>query len=339
MITEVEIRNFGAIRDFHSNDLKGINLVIGENASGKTFLLKALYSAVKSVEAHNRGDDIKAINEILADKLRWTFQTEKIGDLVTKASNEPLSFRMVLEGMGFSYSFSKDASKNIIKYDSEIENRAENSIFIPAKEVLTLFSVIQRSRQVDMAFGFDDTYLDLVNALSIAPSKGKNFKAFADARETIGELVDGHVEYDESSGKWIYINNNRQRYSIGATSEGIKKISIMDRLFANGYLKRGSIIFIDEIESALHPRAISEFLDVLYNISRQMDIQIFIASHSYFVIRKLYLLAAINNTDISCISFEKAGESEISNLREGMPKNSIIQESVRLYNEEVDAIL
>ena len=37
-------------------------------------MLKALYSAVRSMEDYKRGDDVRSINEILAEKLRWTFQ-------------------------------------------------------------------------------------------------------------------------------------------------------------------------------------------------------------------------------------------------------------------------
>ncbi len=39
--------------------------------------LKALYSAVKSMEEYKRGDDISSINDILSEKLRWTFQVNR----------------------------------------------------------------------------------------------------------------------------------------------------------------------------------------------------------------------------------------------------------------------
>ena len=59
----------------------------------------------------------------------------------------------------------------------------------------------------------------------------------------------------------------------------------------NGYLSDSSIVFIDEIESALHPDAIIQFLDMISYIANNMEIQFFIATHSYFVIKKLALIA------------------------------------------------
>ncbi len=78
-ITQARLKNFGILGEFSN-----INLIIGENGTGKTFLLKALYSAVRSVEEYRRGDDIKTISEVLSEKLRWTFQVEKLGDMVFK---------------------------------------------------------------------------------------------------------------------------------------------------------------------------------------------------------------------------------------------------------------
>lgn len=44
----------------------------------------------------NGGDDIKSIIEIISEKLRWTFQVEKLGDMVLKSAEEGLSLEMQL---------------------------------------------------------------------------------------------------------------------------------------------------------------------------------------------------------------------------------------------------
>ncbi len=90
LLDTVQLRNFGPLVTLGWPELgpiKPINLVIGGNGTGKTFLLKALYSAVRTMEEYKRGDDQRTAAEILAEKLYWTFPPDKIGDLVTKGSN------------------------------------------------------------------------------------------------------------------------------------------------------------------------------------------------------------------------------------------------------------
>ena len=113
-IISARIRNLGRVKDFECKEISNINLIIGENGSGKTFLLKALYSAVKSLEDYKRGDDIRSINDILSEKLRWTYQTEKIGDIVTKNAEAPYSFSLVVGNDTFEYQFSKDGNPCIL---------------------------------------------------------------------------------------------------------------------------------------------------------------------------------------------------------------------------------
>ena len=84
------------------------------NGTGKTFLLKALYSAVKSLEDYKRGDDISPINDILSEKLRWTFQVDKLGDIVSRSAEESLNFQMKLDKIALNYQFSKSADKSWI---------------------------------------------------------------------------------------------------------------------------------------------------------------------------------------------------------------------------------
>lgn len=142
----------------------------------------------------------------------------------------------------------------------------ESSIFIPAKEVLSLFNIILKSRDQDSMFGFDDTYLDLVKALQNPSRKGNNFKAFSQGKRSLEGLLHGHIEYDDKRREWYYKRGN-SRFPIGTTSEGIKKVSIFSCLLSNRYLNNNSIIFIDEIESALHPTALIDYLDMIYELS------------------------------------------------------------------------
>ena len=46
-IEELQLQNFGMVGDFHCDKFSNINLIIGENGTGKTFLLKALYCSIR----------------------------------------------------------------------------------------------------------------------------------------------------------------------------------------------------------------------------------------------------------------------------------------------------
>jgi len=205
-------------------------------------------------------------------------------------------------------------------------------VFLPAKEVLSIYHNILKSREVDKVFGFDDTYLDLARAIRQSPKKGKNFDEFAQSRQKLEEVIGGKIEFDEPSGRWIFKKGN-QKFTIGSTAEGIKKIAILDTLLGNRYIDDNSVVFIDEPESALHPKAIETLMDIVLLLSER-GIQFFMASHSYFVVKKLFLIAQQNSISIPVISFDNNAWKS-ADLKDGMPDNSIIQASIDLYMEEV----
>ena len=57
MLSKVEFTNVGPLTEVFWSDLGTINLIIGSNSSGKTFFLKALYSAMRMMEEYKRGND------------------------------------------------------------------------------------------------------------------------------------------------------------------------------------------------------------------------------------------------------------------------------------------
>jgi AAA15 family ATPase/GTPase len=337
MINQIKLDNFGPLSKIDWKSLGKINLVIGGNGSGKTFLLKAIYSSVRTLEEYKRGNEQRSASEILVDKLYWTFQAEKIGDLVSKGAESPLSSTLTIDNNEFSYSFGKDTSKQIHGLESHVPPRTSNSVFLPTKEVLSLHQIILKSREQDKVFGFDDTYFDLAKSLKIATSKGRNITEFAQSRQRLEGILGGSIEYEEDSGRWLFVNTKRQKFPIGVTAEGIKKIAILDTLLGNRYLDTKSVVLIDEPESALHPSAISQLLDIVAMLAER-GIQFFMASHSYFVVKKLFLIAQERGWSIPVIS---ATDSDwaCDDLKNGMPDNPIIAESIRLYQQEVELAL
>lgn len=332
MIKNFELEDFGPIKSIKSNNLSHLNLVIGANSTGKTFLLKALYSVIRSHEETHKGKNNTDFKEALRDKLYWTFQTEKIGDLVQHKQSR-LSFALTLtDNTYLTFSFGNDTSKQIVSLDNNLSIRTSNSVFLPPKEVLTISDIIYQAHR-DKLFGFDATYSDLILALQEPTKKGKTPEAFSNARRTLEKMFEGKVEFDRASNQWHYKKGNK-KFSINATAEGIKKIAILDTLLGNRFLDKDSIVFIDEPESNLHPVALTQFLDILVTLS-QAGLQLFISSHSYFVIKYLAFMAQSNDISMPIFIAETDGTWRQENLQAGMPDNEIINESLRLYEQEL----
>lgn len=351
MITSLQMDRYGPISSIAWNNLGPINLVIGGNGTGKTTILKAMYSAIRAIEGYGRGDDDSSLTMLLSRKLRGVFQPGTLGNMVTKGAVDPLRFKLEMvpnkpgEIYRLRYNLGPDTHENPLRIkigvkrrkDHSISPRNTHSIFLPAKEVLSLHKIIMKSRLEDKLTGFDDTYLDLAIALDTGSQVGKDFTAFSQARKALNSIVGGKVAYDETEGRWYFIRGT-MKHPMSLTAEGIKKIGILDTLLSNRYLNMDSIVFIDEPEAALHPKAIASFLDILASLAlanNRKGIQFFLASHSYYVVKKLHLIAQKQDISIP-ILHEEEGEWRCENLRDGMPTNGIINESIRLYEEEVD---
>lgn len=331
-LNEIITSNIGPISSLSWKGLGQINLLIGPNQSGKTFLLKAVFSALKTIEQYKRGKEYRSDKQILSDKLHWTFQTNNLGNIVKKG--EPsLSFCMNGSlGQTFAFSFSKYAEIEAGIDKNTFNPRESNTVFIPAKEVISIKDIILEQGE-EKSYGFDESYYDLAKALN-RTQKGNNFKAFAEARQEVMKLVGGRLEYDTDKKEWLFRDKDRRIYEIGVMSEGVKKLSILDLLLGNRYLNNESVILIDEIEANLHPAMINKFLQMVFALS-EAGVQFFIASHSYFVIKRLYVLAHQKNMSIPVLSFDK-DSCFTSDLKDEMPNNPIIDESINIYREEIN---
>lgn len=312
-IQSIKLRNYGNISSLNFHNLSRINIVVGENSTGKTFLLKALYSAIRTMEDYMRGDDIRAIDEILSEKLRWTFQSENLGDIVNYFTDEKLHFELEtnFQDIRLKYKLSKYDTTKAFDVVAPLKQKPGNSFFIPEKEILSTFNIILKSREIDRSFGFDDTYYDLAKAISHSSARISEYQNFSRCLQKLNTLIHGQVYYNENSCKWFYKDNSMKQNSVNLLSEGLKRISIVHPLIYNGYINPGSVVFIDDFEAALDSNTIYEFLDIVSSISREIGIQMFISTHSKFVLETLRSISLDHHDDVTYIELSNGIPSSI----------------------------
>lgn len=323
-----------------------LNVIIGENDTGKTHLLKLLYSMSRSIEDYAKkqaGPEPKDLSELLAQKLRWTFLPQKLelGRLVTRGSGNRLTVDLRWNTNGhLKFGFGKDTVSKIVELQTnELPELGSKATFLPPKEILSIFDAIVATRETVEIAAFDDTYYDLVQDYRQPTTAGAlqiNIKTALAHLETV--TGGGEVEMQKDGS--IVFRRGKEVFNMHQTAEGIKKIGILSRLMRNRRLTPagGCMLFVDEPEVNLHPKAIVLFAEMLHEFA-QSGIQVYLTTHSYFLLKRLEQLAREKNADYSLLDLRKqegAGVSgTVTRLAAGLPDNPIVAESLRLFDLDV----
>jgi predicted ATPase len=348
MIESVQLRDVTIFDDFEWEELSNVNLVIGENDTGKSNLLKMLYAVTRSVQEYQQSIEKDPWKEHLAKKLQWTFQPPdlELGRIVRQGGG-PLGFRCTtrVSESQVAFEFGERTKKQIqtahITEELDKEVVSLHGLYLPPVEVLSTIPAIASTREQKQYIGFGDTHFDLVKALRQPVSHAEpGYSREYDVAFRLEDLYDGSV-HQKRDGEFEYRKNN-QRYSMAQTADGVKKIAQVVHLLKAEELTPGSVFFVDEPEATLHPEAILDFIELLVELAKA-GVQIFVATHSYVVLKQFELLAREHEqkTPLCVLSPKEEGgiESRFADLSEHIPKNSIVDASVELYERDINLSL
>lgn len=343
MIESVTLQDVTIFEEFEWDDLSNVNLVIGENDTGKTNLLKMLYAVSRSLQESTRLDGETSTGpwkEILAQKLRWTFQPPdlELGKIVRKGGKRLQADCNFQGNTSARFAFTSSAKSEIRDTRHAEGAPFPRTLFFPPKEILTTRDAIIETRDRLGLVGFDDTYYDLAKALRSPESYSERNEEIQQVLDELEGLFPGHIDVDDE-GDLIY-HRRREKYGIAQVAEGIKKISAITRLIRSRHIRPGTILFFDEPAANLHPQAILDFVALLFRLA-QAGVQIFVATHSYVVLKQFELLARERDERMPlCVlsSAEERDEVEKSfaDLSDHIPSNSIVDASVNLFERDLD---
>jgi AAA15 family ATPase/GTPase len=344
MIQQIKIENFLNFKPFQVPRLASINLLIGDNDTGKTSLLKLLYAVSKSWEIYSRNSyENLPFKKVLAKKLFDTFQPRKnkLGELVTKGVKDKLnvsvgySIDQVYQNLSFKFG---SATKNTVNDCTDSVTTLDNKynvIFIPAKEVLTAFQAIKFTREPHYLPGFDDTYLDLIKCLEIPALESHKIGPLNDIHQQLEQLLGGQISQFEDD---FLFKKGHQEFTMSMTADGLKKLGTFTTLIQNRQLHSHTMLFLDEIENALHPKAIRHLVKMIVRLA-SYGVQVFLSSNHDFVINQLSICARRENMSIFCFSLSKNQneiDTRIADLKDNTPDNLIVDEALKMFDEDVE---
>ena len=329
-IQVVNLKNFTVFKDFHLNVSSGINVIIGENGTGKTHLLKAIYSACEVTRDLNFGathlpnvfSNIQEIN-LLRDKNNPHSTIHlKVDDSDNYSQNGYLSF-----------------NKKINYYFVVPEDKKLNAVYIPVKDMMTHSNGFIAMANTYRNFPFDKTLVDIVTKTS--RWKVKNPPHLALSILPILESMMGGEVIQENDDFYIK-KHNGQKIIFDIEAEGLKKIGLLWQLLMTNSITENSIILWDEPEANLNPKFLPKLAECLLILSRS-GVQIFLATHNYIFAKYFDVLKnSFDKVNFHSLYFDEITDGvihESNSYFESLKRNDISQAFNRLlelvYNLKV----
>lgn len=337
-IIQIKMENFTVFKDTEIHFDKGINVFIGENGTGKTHILKLLYSACQA-----SNPKVSFSNKIVRTMLPDDF---KISRLITRDRgnhNAKVRISAKMDENAPTKNLTVDFNNKTKKWEAAVKGETTwekefsmiSSIFIPAKEILSNSFNLTAAVEKDNV-RFDDTYIDIINSAKVDISVGRNNAERENRLKAIEKIIDGTVFYNSKKDEF-YLKKGNSKQEFNLVAEGIRKMALLWQLVKNGTLEKGSVLFWDEPESNINPAYLSIIVELLCELQRS-GVQIFISTHDY-MIAKYFETRKTEDISLMFHSFRRDGDivEYSSAAKFGELKNNLIIESFdRLLDEIYD---
>ncbi|WP_216689347.1 AAA family ATPase [Hymenobacter siberiensis] len=306
MLERLHIENFTAFAEVDFEFGPGLNVIVGNNGTGKSHVLKLGYAVAQTVafaeqirrnkpkDEFDPTDFQLSVSIALSSRLSAVFLPGTQNKLVRNNAGEQdaqVSASFGTEGDSrFAFRIKhSDHPLNSIGPDQPFQFAAKETatpIFIPAKEILSLMPDILGISKNNPDV-FDSTYLDLATQLTIRVPKTP--PAFAKpVLSKWADIMQGEIQSED--GRFYFYPKNGARFRVGLAAEGFRKLGTLSHLLAIGSLNKNATLFWDEPEANLNPALLRELAKVLAELARQ-KFQIILATHSMSLLKEFHILS------------------------------------------------
>jgi len=296
----IKFKNLGPIEsgEIDFNDLKGINLIIGKNNTGKTYLSNFIYAVLRNIRIERTlNNEIRSTgkgmeNNSFSDELRETdlpfvfhtnknrFENTKINIEFDEKDKFTENEKYFLENIEINNvcCFPAERSGAILFYNQLLENRNNILRQLELSQDINLLKNISR-------------YSEPVNEYIIRLNK---LEEYENKEETeiyknlvkninIQNIIEGEIII--KSNQIIYKSENDLELNMGLVSSTVKTLAGFF-LYLKYQAQKGDIVFIDEIELNLHPENQRKLVKLINYLSKQ-GIKFIISTHSPIITEEI----------------------------------------------------
>ncbi len=327
-LTSISIKNFTAFEQLDLELSPGVNIFIGPNSTGKTHLLKLMYSICSSTRPKAKPPE---------EKLLAVFAPRgEIAKLIHRGSDSA-RVALAMDGQVLEFELHTDPTGHgepMFERWGGLSVAHRESVYIPAKEMLANapgFRSLYQRYDID----FEEVYFDILEA-AYSPLRRTSPETMPEPLLTrLKETLGGHVIVE---GETFYLRKGEWRLPFGLLAEGLRKLGLLWLLVWNDCLKPGTFLFWDEPEANLNPSLIGLVVEVILQLQR-VGVQALLATHNYVVLKEFDLRCrkddlvryhSLYRDVLSGRIFCKSTDEYVS-----LDPNDIVDTYVQLYERDV----
>ena len=344
-IKSFDLKNFTIFNDFHLDVDSRINVFVGENGTGKTHLLKAIYAACEISKDNSLGANFleKCFKKYGSVELFRGYKNQELDIYLNADCNNREYIAVSLTVPVVRVVKNSTNGANNVLFDDKVNARDGSyqihlqkdvifdAVFIPCKDMLThsngLPSMADRYK-----VPFDKT---LTNIISVSTSW--TLKDLPDIAlkilPVLEDMIDGQIVFENE--EFIVKKSNGRMVNFATEAEGFKKIGLLWQLLMNGSISKGSILVWDEPEANLNPKFLPKVVECLLELSRH-NVQIFVSTHNYIFAKYFNVRAKSSDSVMFHSLYLENGDVQVeSNKIFSSLRNNAIMQTFNQLLEEV----
>jgi len=294
MLAELDVKDFTAFGHAKFEFAQGLNVFVGENGTGKTHVLKLGYACLQvmtksSHREYQRVPEMSHYEREIARKLVAVFKPDSLGRLTRRNRPGRASSKIgcqLVGGNQIEYTFSTNSKSEVSMNclpNAQLEKRP---VYLPTRELLTIYPGFV-SLYETTHLPFDETWRDTCILLGAPLARGPRERQIKVLLGPLEQALGGKVNLTDAGG--FYLNIDNASMEMHLVAEGLRKLAMLARLIATGSLTEKGYLFWDEPEANLNPKMIKIVARTILHLC-QSGIQVFVASHSLFLLRELDIL-------------------------------------------------
>jgi len=338
-VESLQITAYRGIRNLQIDNLGNVNIIVGGNNSGKTSVLEAIqllcnpnrYDLIRlAKQRENYRSALRGMGTLdsflyLFDAKEKDYSLSIAGEIHGNLNQIDVTGELVeqlvdLRELEEKYPFVIDSQtvesqEEVITFIGCLESSLSKSkVNFDINKYSRLIGNSTRFKIVKTAFVrvvehiIHDPVSNLVRDNLIRESAVEMLRIFDD---TVTDIR--YVKEDKSYFVMISINDGRE-IPLSAYGDGMKKaLTILNAMMR----AESGVVLIDEFETALHTSAMRQVFKFMLEISKRLNIQLFLTTHNIEALDKLLESAKESINDVRVIRLRKKEDKTFVSVIEG----------------------